>query len=174
MLAKSGVKHILCCFALFCLRLVFCVPNVASVSLGCLFPIAPSLLSNIYQQNEVIHCYNFISLYAAHDVITYTIYPYTVENIHFIFTSSRTGRKKQALGKLFWSVSQRVQINFIFTDDVRIMCFYCNIKKSRRTAKLSEKSRNKHDSNGVFYHVRTYSVPFLTVALNESGTSKTL
>ena len=66
------------------------------------------------------------------------------ENIHFIFTSSRIGRKKQALGKLFWPVSQRVQINFIFTDDVRIMCFYWHIKKSRRTAKLSEKSWNKH------------------------------
>ena len=62
------------------------------------------------------------------------------ENIHFILTSSITGREKQALGKMFWPVSQRVQINFIFTDDVRIICFYCNIKKSRRTAKLSEKA----------------------------------
>ena len=40
------------------------------------------------------------------------------------------------------------------------MCFYWNIKKSRRTAKLSEKSWNKHDSNGVFYHVRTYNILF--------------
>ena len=102
------------------------------------------------------------------------LYPYTVGKYTFICASSITGRKKQALGRLFWPVSKRVQINFIFTDDVRIMCFYCNIKKSRRTAKLSEKSRNKHDSNGVFYYVRTYTVLFLTVALNESGTSKAL
>jgi hypothetical protein len=94
------------------------------------------------------------------------------DNIHFILTSSITGRKKQALGKIFWPVSQRVQINFIFTDDVRIMCFYCNIKKSRRTAKLSEKAETNMTLMVSSTTSALYTVPFLAVALNESGTSK--
>jgi hypothetical protein len=121
------------------------------------------------------------TLLKFHFLIFYTrchyIYNISVHcrKIYIVFVRAvEQVEKNQALGKLFWPVSQRVQINFIFTDDVRIMCFYCNIKKSIRTAKLSEKSRNKNDSNGVFYHVRTYTVPFLTVALNESGTSKAL
>ena len=48
---------------------------------------------------------------------------------------------------LFWPVSQRVQINFIFTDNERILNLLCNVKMSKTTAKLSEKSRNKRRSD---------------------------
>jgi hypothetical protein len=44
-------------------------------------------------------------------------------------------------------MEKRVNINFIFNDNVRILCLSCNIKKSKTTAKLSEKSRNKRRSN---------------------------
>ena len=39
-----------------------------------------------------------------------------------------------------------MQINFIFNDNVRIFYLSCNIKKSKTTAKLSEKSWNKRCS----------------------------
>ena len=162
------------CVVLLCFVFVLCF----------VYPMLPVFLSIVYSRLRLRFYPTFINKtkwyivaisfpYKLHTKSLHIQYIRTLsENIHFILTSSITGRKKQALGKIFWPVSQRVQINFIFTDDVRIMCFYCNIKKSRRTAKLSEKSRNKHDYDGVFYHVRTYTVPFLAVALNESGTSK--
>jgi hypothetical protein len=33
------------------------------------------------------------------------------------------------VGELFRPVSQRVQMNFIFNDNVRILCLSCNVKK---------------------------------------------
>jgi hypothetical protein len=43
----------------------------------------------------------------------------------------------------FSTFSQWVQINYIFTDNVRILCLSCNVKKSKTTAKLSVNSWNK-------------------------------
>jgi hypothetical protein len=43
----------------------------------------------------------------------------------------------------FYLSSQRVQINFIFNDNVRILCLSCNIKSSKTPAKLSENCRTK-------------------------------
>ena len=54
---------------------------------------------------------------------------------------------------------QPVQINFIFNDNVHILCLSCNIKKSKTTAKLSENSWNKRCSkrfqknvSAIFYY----------------------
>jgi len=38
--------------------------------------------------------------------------------------------------ELFYHVLQRVQIDLMFNDDVRILCLSRNIKKSKATAKL--------------------------------------
>jgi hypothetical protein len=47
-----------------------------------------------------------------------------------------------------WSVSERVQINSIFTDNVRLLRLSCNAKKSPKTnTKLSQKSRNNRRFN---------------------------
>jgi hypothetical protein len=59
--AKSGVQHILCCVALFCLRLVFCVPNVASVSLDFLFSIAFYHLST--KRSDTLLQFHFLICY---------------------------------------------------------------------------------------------------------------
>ena len=42
--------------------------------------------------------------------------------------------------RAFLAVLQRVQINFIFNDNVCILCLSCNIKKSKTTAKFSDNS----------------------------------
>ena len=52
------------------------------------------------------------------------------------------------LYKLFYPVLQRVQINLIFNDNVRIMCLSCNIKKSKTSTKFSENNWSKLRSNG--------------------------
>ena len=42
----------------------------------------------------------------------------------------------KATGKIFWPVSQRMQINFIFTDNVHISCLSCSVKKSKTATTL--------------------------------------
>jgi len=75
-------------------------------------------------------------------------------------------------------MEKRVNINFIFNDNVRILCLSCNIKKSKTTAKLSEKSRNKRRSNrfSMVSYVTSVLILllFLSAALQESGTRNVL
>jgi hypothetical protein len=100
------------------------------------------------------------------------------ENIKFICTSCRNKYQSEP-------VSQRMQINFILSDNVRILCLSCNIKKSKTAAKLSENSRNKRLNDACFGYFQTIwksfslashvtsafiLLPFLAVALHESGT----
>ena len=65
----------------------------------------------------------------------------------------------------FWPVSQRVQINFIFTDNECILSLSCNVKMSKTNAKLSEKSRNKRHSDWFKWcplsHLHLYCYRFL-------------
>lgn len=50
--------------------------------------------------------------------------------------------RKTSLVKLFWLVSQRVQINIIFTDCLCI-AFILQYKKSKTTVQFSEKNRKR-------------------------------
>ena len=60
----------------------------------------------------------------------------------------------------FSTFSQWVQINYIFTDNVRILCLSCNVKKSKTTGKLSRNCRNKCCCNTVVSnHVNSDHVP---------------
>jgi hypothetical protein len=38
-------------------------------------------------------------------------------------------------------------MNFIFNDNVRILCLSCNVKKSENLSDLSKKDRSKHHSS---------------------------
>jgi hypothetical protein len=40
--------------------------------------------------------------------------------------------------KLFCPVLQRVQVNLIFSNNVRLLCFFCNVKKYKTSAKMSK------------------------------------
>ena len=60
-------------------------------------------------------------------------------------------------------------MNFIFNDNVRILCLSCNVKKSENLSDLNKKDRNKCHSSpfinvvkGVFFvtsAVHSYRVP---------------
>jgi hypothetical protein len=83
-------------------------------------------------------------------------------NIKFICTRFRNRQNSE----LFRPVSQRVQMNFIFNDNVRILCLSCNVKKSENLSDLNKKDRNKRHSSpfinvvkGVFFVVRVTLVP---------------
>jgi hypothetical protein len=63
-------------------------------------------------------------------------------------------------------VSQRVHMNFIFNDNVRILCLSCNVKKFGKLVRFKKKDRNKRHSSpfinvvkGVFFVVRVPLVP---------------
>ena len=76
-----------------------------------------------------------------------------------------TGRKAS-----FLSVSQRVLMNLISSDNVCILCLSCNVKKHKIMGKLSKKSRNKCCSNPFVWC--PLSNAYLTVAQHKSGTRK--
>jgi hypothetical protein len=57
-------------------------------------------------------------------------------------------------------------MNFIFTDNVSILCLSCNVKKSENLSDLNKKDRNKRHSSpfinvvkGVFFVVHVTLVP---------------
>ena len=102
------------CFV--CLRTVSCVP-VIRVSLDCPFLLVPSVFSNIYLTSILL----LASIYIQYTYIVgkYKIYLYELQK----------QAEQRAFGELFMPVSQRVQMNFIFDDNVRILCLSCNVKK---------------------------------------------
>ena len=51
--------------------------------------------------------------------------------------------EQRAYGKLFRPVSQRVQMNFIFNDNVRILCLSCNVKKVGRLVRFKQKGQKQ-------------------------------
>jgi hypothetical protein len=57
-------------------------------------------------------------------------------------------------------------MHFIFNDNVRILCLYCNVKKSEKLSDLNKKDRNNRHSSpfinivkGVFFVVRITLIP---------------
>ena len=49
----------------------------------------------------------------------------------------------RAFGELFRPVSQRVQMNFILKDNVRILCLSCNVKKVGKLVRFKQKGQKQ-------------------------------
>jgi hypothetical protein len=63
---------------------------------------------------------------------------YTLSKINKIIYTS--------FDEFFLPVSQRVEMNYIFSDNVRMLYLSCYFKIPKETVKLSKKSRNKRCS----------------------------
>jgi hypothetical protein len=50
-----------------------------------------------------------------------------------------TTLRRRAIGELFRPVTQWVQMNFIFNDNVRILCLSCNVKKVGKLVRFKQK-----------------------------------
>ena len=78
-------------------------------------------------------------LHAAPLFKVITLYIYNIRtlsvNIKFICTSFRNRQNRE----LFRPVSQRVQMNLIFNDNVRILCLSCNVKKVGKLVRFKQK-----------------------------------
>jgi hypothetical protein len=72
------------------------------------------------------------------DMYIYNIRTLSV-NIKFICTSYRNRQHSE----LFRPVSQRVQMNFIFKDNVRILCLSCNVKKVEKLVRFKQKGQKQ-------------------------------
>ena len=51
--------------------------------------------------------------------------------------------EQRAFGELFGPVSQRVQMNFIFKDNVRILCLSCKVKKVGKLVRFRQKGQKQ-------------------------------
>jgi hypothetical protein len=60
-------------------------------------------------------------------------------NIKFICTSFRNKQISEPSASFSCPVLQRVQMNFIFNDNVRILCVSCNVKKVGKLVRFRQK-----------------------------------
>ena len=51
--------------------------------------------------------------------------------------------EQRTFGELFRPVSQRVQMNFIFNDNIRILCLSCNVKKVGKLVRFKQKGQKQ-------------------------------
>ena len=85
--------------------------------------------------------------------------------VHFLkmynlFVQALKRVEKWVFCQLFWPVSQRLQIKFIFSHNALILCLSCNVKKSKQKPnypKRAETSIVLIIFNGVLYHICTYT-----------------
>ena len=99
-------------------------------------------------------------------IYIYIQYTYIVGKYKIYLYELQKQAEQRAFGELFRPVSQRVQIYFIFNDNVRILCLSCNVKKVGKLVRFKQKDRNKRHSSpfinvvkGVFFVVRVTLVP---------------
>ena len=68
-------------------------------------------------------------------------YTYIVGKYNIYLYDLQKQAKQRAFGELFRPVSQRVQINFIFNDNVRILCLSCNVKKVGKLVRFKQRQK---------------------------------
>ena len=73
------------------------------------------------------------SKYSIYNIRTLSV------NIKFICTSFRNRQNSE----LFRPVLQRVQMNFIFNDNVRILCLSCNVKKVGKLVRFKQQGQKQ-------------------------------
>ena len=75
--------------------------------------------------------------------VTYIQYTYIVDKYKIYLYELQKQAEQRAFGELFIPVSQRVQMNFIFTDNVRILCLSCNVKKVGKLVRFRQKGQKQ-------------------------------
>ena len=86
------------------------------------------------QDTYTLFIYHFpINIQYTYIVGKYKIYLYELQK----------QAEQRSFGDLFWPVSQRVQMNFIFSDNVRILCLSCNVKKVGKLVRFKQKGQKQ-------------------------------
>jgi hypothetical protein len=63
--------------------------------------------------------------------------------IFFIFQWIESKFENLKYINIYWPVSQWVQMNFIFNDNVRILCLSCNVKKVGKLVRFKQKGQKQ-------------------------------
>ena len=70
-------------------------------------------------------------------------YTYIVGKYKIYLYELQKQAEQRAFGELFRPVSQRVQMNFIFNDNVRILCLSCNVKNVGKLVRSKQKGQKQ-------------------------------
>ena len=70
-------------------------------------------------------------------------YTYIVRKYKIYLYELQKQAEQRAFGELFMPVSQRVQKNYIFNDNVRILCLSCNVKKVGKLVRFKQKGQKQ-------------------------------
>ena len=81
--------------------------------------------------------------YQMMGLLIYIQYNTLSVNLKLICTSFRNRQNSEPIGELFRPGSQRVQMNFIFNDNVRILCLSCNVKKVGKLVRFKQKGQKQ-------------------------------
>ena len=79
-------------------------------------------------------------------LITYICHIGIEKNIFYLYELQKQA-EKLVFCELFCSVSQRVQMNYIFSDNAHILCLSCNVQMPKTIAKQSKMSKNKRHTH---------------------------
>ena len=101
----------------------------------------------------------------------------TYIHVHYLYQLQKQVEKR-IIDELFCPVQQRVQIIFIFTENLRILCLSCNFKKTKSNCKIVLKQLKQVSllqlSMESYVTSALILLPFITVALQDLGTRKAL
>ena len=75
-------------------------------------------------------------------LMKYTIYVHCRKYKIYLYELQKQAEQR-AFGELFMPVSQRVQMNVIFNDNVRILCLSCNVKKVGKLVRFKQKGQKQ-------------------------------
>ena len=70
-------------------------------------------------------------------------YTYIVGKYRIYLYELQKQAEQRAFGELFRPVSRRVQMNFIFNDNVRILYLSCNVKKVGKLVRFKQKGQKQ-------------------------------
>ena len=73
----------------------------------------------------------------------YIQYAYIVRKYNIYLYELQKQAEQRAFGELFLPVSQRVHMNFIFNDNVRILCLSCNVKEVGKLVRFRQKGQKQ-------------------------------
>ena len=73
----------------------------------------------------------------------YIQYTYIVGKYKIYLHELQKQAEQRAFRELFMPAQQRVQMNFIFNDNVRILCLSCNVKKVVKIVRFKQKGKKQ-------------------------------
>ena len=76
-------------------------------------------------------------------MIIHIQYTYIVGKYKIYLYELQKQAEQRTFGELFMPVSQRVQMNFKFNDNVRILCLSCNVKNVGKLVRFKQKGQKQ-------------------------------